>query len=287
MEDAEHREEGRSVPVSMGSPRSRSTEVGGLLLTHVWFPAGAVLASHVHERAVMGTMVRGSFDLRICGRTRDCSADTVLIEPGGERHENRIGSAGAEVVVVQPAPERELPLECRRLLDRPGHFRDARIAGLARRMTGEFEQRDDLGRLSLEGLALEMLALAGGRERADRLNGSPPPWLARVCEVIHDRFLDGLTIEALAREAGVHPAHLTRVFRRHRGASLGSYIRSLRLDWAAVRLRGTEEPLARIALRAGFADQSHFTRAFRRRTGTTPARYREDRRSARAEGNGV
>ena len=306
MEEAEHLEESgrgrrsglrqprrmapgeaaRAVPVSMGSHRSMSVDVGGLLVTHVWFPPGTVLHSHVHERSVMGTMVRGSFDLRMCGRSRDCTPDTVLVEPGGQRHENRVGSAGAEVVVLQPAPERELPLECQRLLDRPDHFRNARMAMLARRMRSDLAQPDALARLSIEGLALEMLALAGARERSDRLKGAPPAWLARVCELIHECYLEDLTIDGLAAEAGVHPAHLTRVFRRHRGVSLGHYIRTLRLDWAASRLRHSEDPqetLARIALRAGFSDQSHFTRAFRKHVGVTPGQYRGAGRRARSE----
>jgi AraC-like DNA-binding protein len=45
------------------------------------------------------------------------------------------------------------------------------------------------------------------------------------------------------------------------------------------RARPRREPLAEIAASAGFADQSHFTRVFRRQVGTTPARYREQAQS--------
>jgi AraC family transcriptional regulator len=56
--------------------------------------------------------------------------------------------------------------------------------------------------------------------------------------------------------------------------SVGEYLRRLRLDWAASQLAATETPLALLAAEAGFADQSHFTRAFKRHAGLTPARYR-------------
>jgi AraC family transcriptional regulator len=59
--------------------------------------------------------------------------------------------------------------------------------------------------------------------------------------------------------------------------SVGTYLRRLRLDWCADRLVTTKIPLAEIALRAGFADQSHFTRTFRRYTGVTPRAYRTTR----------
>src|SRR5438094_198063 len=55
-------------------------------------------------------------------------------------------------------------------------------------------------------------------------------------------------------------------------------LRGRELSWLAWRLAG-ETPLADIATEAGFADQSHFTRVFKRHVGATPARYREQTRS--------
>jgi AraC family transcriptional regulator len=60
---------------------------------------------------------------------------------------------------------------------------------------------------------------------------------------------------------------------------MGSYVRRLRLEWAAKELGRTDSSLAAIALAAGFADQSHFTRAFKYQVGITPSVYRASRRS--------
>lgn len=46
------------------------------------------------------------------------------------------------------------------------------------------------------------------------------------------------------------------------------------IDFACRELARSQEPLARIALAAGFTDQSHFTRCVRQRTGLTPAAFR-------------
>jgi AraC family transcriptional regulator len=72
----------------------------------------------------------------------------------------------------------------------------------------------------------------------------------------------------------VHPVYLARSFRERYGVSVGEYVRRLRLDWAAAQLSATETPVATVAAEAGFADQSHFTRAFKRHMGLTPGRYR-------------
>src|SRR5262249_4267028 len=95
-----------------------------------------------------------------------------------------------------------------------------------------------------------------------------------VRELLQDRFAENLTHDAIAAAAGIHPVHLARVFRRHYGCTLGEYVRKLRVDFAARQLIATNERLAGIALAAGFSGQSHFTRAFKRQTGMTPASFR-------------
>jgi AraC family transcriptional regulator len=78
----------------------------------------------------------------------------------------------------------------------------------------------------------------------------------------------------LAREAGVHPVHLARVFRKMERRTPGEYQQRLQVRAAGELLRDPEWPLAAIAAECGFADQSHFTRVFHRMAGTTPARFR-------------
>ena len=84
----------------------------------------------------------------------------------------------------------------------------------------------------------------------------------------------------LAAECGVHPVYLARVFRRHYAQSIGSFMLQSRLRLAMWRLATTAEPIARIALECGFADQSHLTRMLHRETGATPARFRRVTRAA-------
>jgi AraC family transcriptional regulator len=96
--------------------------------------------------------------------------------------------------------------------------------------------------------------------------------------MVEDRFREPLRLADLAREAGVHPAHLSRVFRQRYRESIAERLRRLRTEWAAERLVDSDDPISTIALAAGFADQSHLTRALRARTGMTPSRYRRERR---------
>jgi AraC family transcriptional regulator len=148
---------------------------------------------------------------------------------------------------------------------------------LAMRLYREHLRNDDVSGLAMEGLALEVLAECA-RCHACVPERNAPPWLRRVRELLHDRFAENLTHEAIAAAVGIHPVHLARAFRRHCGSTLGDYIRKLRVQFAAHKLVTTDEPLTGIALGAGFSDQSHFNRTFKRQTGMTPATFRKSSR---------
>jgi AraC family transcriptional regulator len=79
----------------------------------------------------------------------------------------------------------------------------------------------------------------------------------------------------LAAAVGVHPVHLARVFRKFHACSVGDYVRQLRIEYASRQLATTDQPLANIALAAGFADQSHFSRTFKQHTRMLPTEFRK------------
>jgi AraC family transcriptional regulator len=250
-------------------------EAHGFLVTDAWFPPFLRLPPHCHDRTCFAVMLEGSFDVQFAGLTHACPPCTVVTEPAGERHGNLVERAGAHVLVVQPDPGREdLARPCAAVLDRITRLRHGGIASLAWRLARELESPDAVTPLAIEGTALEMLALACRLPDGGLAGGRQPAWLGRATDLLHSRFLDGLRATDVAVEVGVHAVHLARVFRAHHGVSLGAYVRGLRLDWAARRLTRSRDPLGDIALEAGFADQSHFTRAFKRHTGSTPDRFR-------------
>ena len=263
-----------SVPVTTGSPEFRTLDLDWFSVTEAWFPPGEILARHFHDRACFAVMIAGSFDLAFTGQTHACPPGTVVTEPAGESHTNFIQQGGARVVVVQPDPCRAELLEpFGPLLDQIHHLRHAGIAATAARLAREILQPDSLARIAVEAAVLDMFVTAA---RLAECGTRPAPrWLKRCQELLHSRFTEPLRLSELAAEADVHPAHLTRVFRTQFGVSVGVYLRQLRLEWAARELIRPGGSLAGIAAAAGFADQSHFTRAFKRHTGMTPARYRQ------------
>lgn len=78
----------------------------------------------------------------------------------------------------------------------------------------------------------------------------------------------------LARELGVSPHHLSRVFHAHTGHTVTQHRLRLRARAALERIADGEVSLARLAAELGFADQSHLTRTIRHQTGHTPTQLR-------------
>jgi len=267
------------VPIYHGSPRFHEMEVGPFRITDVEFGPRTRIEPHHHDRPNIGVMLGGSFDLAFSSQGFACEPGALFVEPAGETHCNCMGCRGARVIAVQPAPEAlDLDGAFAGVLDRPSASCDPHAVHLGRRIARECQAGDEFSKLMIEGLSLELLALAGrtGTRAATR---QPPRWLRRVEERLSDAGSPPVRLADLAREAGVHAAHVAREFRARSGRSLGGFLLERRLEWAARELAGSDRPLAEIAVEAGFADQSHFTRRFREYAGVTPRRFRTSARA--------
>ena len=101
---------------------------------------------------------------------------------------------------------------------------------------------------------------------------------AILSTLIHiQTHLEGdLNLDILAGRAGFSPYHFHRIFREVIGEPAKEYIRRLRIDRAAYRLKISEETIMRIALDAGFKTHESFTRAFQRQFGLPPSEFRRN-----------
>jgi AraC-like DNA-binding protein len=124
-------------------------------------------------------------------------------------------------------------------------------------------------------LAVEAVEVAAAQ--SIRSGAFPPNTEARVTRAIRtvDRHPDAsLTLETLAREAGLSPFHFLRTFERLTGATPHQYVRRARLREAARRLIAEDGTVLDIALDCGFGDVSNFNRAFRAEFGRSPLALR-------------
>lgn len=97
--------------------------------------------------------------------------------------------------------------------------------------------------------------------------------LEQAAQFIHTHCTNNLTLEAICAASGLSKSYLIRTFKAYHGMTPHAYLTNSRILYAQQRLKAGD-PLAQIALDAGFADQAHFQRQFKRLVAATPAQYR-------------
>lgn len=245
---------------------------GGFLFSESVYCVGADLSQHSHENPFLYLVTHGVCLDRAASGEQEVRQKSLLFHPAGEGHANRWGPDGGACFHIELLPDRAtdgIPV-------RRSYAERGECAWLADRVYRNFLLADEAAPLAMEGLTLEILAELS-RASQPAVPNSPPSWLRRVRDLLHDRWADMVSVGEIADEAGVHPSHLARAFRQHYHATIGEYVRRLRVEKSKSLLLRSGLSLAEIALDAGFVDQSHFTRVFRQVTGQTPSEYRRTR----------
>lgn len=166
--------------------------------------------------------------------------------------------------------------------------RGLRITGEAQAQTARMLQAmEDASALERFLGLLQILHVLAQRPADLRPIANAPGWapgesdparhrrIDRVLEWVRSHLDEPLSARQAAKVAHVTPAAFARFFRREMGKTLADYVNEIRCAQACVLLRGSDEPVAQIALRCGFGASSHFNRRFRQVTGLTPRAYRK------------
>lgn len=134
------------------------------------------------------------------------------------------------------------------------------------------------GKVFAEGISLALLS----RLRSRYAVAAPAPHaprtlsrqqLQRAVEFIDANLGADLSVTRLSAQVGMSPYSFSKLFKAATETTPHDFVLSSRIRQAAMLL-GTTMSLSEVALAVGFANQSHFTEAFRRRTGRTPAQAR-------------
>jgi AraC family transcriptional activator of pobA len=137
-------------------------------------------------------------------------------------------------------------------------------------------------RLAMRGLlaliAIEVVRLAVSRARSGAVTlASADPRVEELRKLVEEHFRKERLISFYAKKLAMTPDRLNDHVKRSTGVTAGHLIRQRVLTEAKRQLVFTNQPIHEIAYDLTFSDPSHFTRFFRKQTGTTPQAFREGR----------
>lgn len=112
------------------------------------------------------------------------------------------------------------------------------------------------------------------RSRMERGGGRSNPSFDRCRTFLESRYTELESIAEAARACHVSPEYFSRLFRKHTGTTAERYLKKLRLNQAMRLLQQSGFSVKEIALRVGFKDQFHFSKAFKAAHGLSPSAFR-------------
>ncbi len=227
-------------------------------LTH--YPGGLIQPSHRHSSAQLSFLLAGGFAESSGGRDFAPAGPQHRFQPAGSTHGVRFGANGAVILAF----EFRRP-QCPGQATHEWHPSASCVGQLAHLLFAGVTPADDTAEC--------LLAIASQpADSGERKRSAVPTWLRSAADHIADDPLADIT--AVAASAGVHRVHLSRSFQRHFGLSPVQYRLYCKCSLALRHLVEGGEPAAIAAQSAGFADQSHWTRACRAIAGIGPGRIR-------------
>jgi len=257
-----------------GARNLKSREVSGFAFIEMIYPANTEVRAHSHEQPNMCIALTGKCRETYGTKVREYKALTLDYLPAGVSHSLYFPNGDSHCFSVNIAScWLERFRELSKIEEDSVHCHGGLLGSLFLKLYKEFHTVDSAATISMEGLTLEMVAEVV-RRHAQKDERTPPAWLKGTIELLRARHFETLKLSDIAQAVGVHPVHLAREFRKHYRCTIGEYVRRLRIENACLALSNPDLSLSSIAVAAGFADQSHFSRTFKRITGMTPLAYR-------------
>jgi AraC family transcriptional regulator len=241
--------------------------LSGAHIARIMHPPGQRIEPHGHDWPGLTLYRMGAYEeLADDGASMALDGPSVVFQPAGAAHADRIGAAGLETLSMTFDPD-WIPDDAWRVLPERTCWRaGGALAVEARRLADVWLTSNDDE--TLRAATAKFLLIMFAREQAP----AQPRWVRDVDAALGEER----STSSIAARVERHPAWLARAYRAWRGEGMGETVRRRRVERATVKLRASTAPLADIAAECGFCDQSHMNRAFRTVLGRTPLDVRRE-----------
>lgn len=232
---------------------------------------------HTHDAASVVFVLSGVYLSGADGAPPNLREPTLIFNPAGTTHRDSFLLAQGRFLAVSISDEiMRIAMEGAALDGTATAFSNAESLSAAFRLMDQCFASSVDSLSTMEALCWELLSHTGGKRFWSNGKGTgAPAWTVRAKELLNDTSNSSQGITRMARELGLHPVYFARAFRQTFRCTPAEYRMRCRLGKAMALIHNRKLALSELSLRAGFFDQSHFTRAFRDYFGISPDAYRK------------
>ncbi len=242
-------------------------ETGGLVISETEYHHKVFEGWHCHENHHITLVVRGgNLEQRKSGE-QEARPGMAIWYNSGELHRNlhtQHPSRNINLSITAPFLS-QYALDMGILKHTPG------VGATLLKMYQESRINDACTATAMEALLLHLFSRASLPDKG----GHQPPWIAELRMLLNDRWDETLSLQQLADILYVHPVTISKYFPRYFSCTLGTYMRLIRIERALPLIRRPDMSLSAVAYTCGFADQSHFIKAFKSITGMLPRTWQQ------------
>lgn len=261
-----------SKPGQFYGKENQSLSLNGIILNDSDYICDRV-DWHYHENAYFTFLLEGGSLDGNRKHIHECSAGSLLFQNWQDPHYNvrsKLRTRGFHVELMPLWFMRyDIPVN---LVEGSIRISDPSLITLMYNVFKESKLYTGESQLAIDMLLVRLFSsLISERRSYDR---QPPAWIQLIKDALYASPGDWTLID-LAKLANVHPVHLSRQFPKYFKATLGDYIRTMKVQKALSLLPDKNISLTEISAECGFADQSHFIRSFKSCHQLTPLHYRK------------
>ena len=240
---------------------------GGVIVRRVVDLSDARVREHAHDWPVLSIFVLGGYLNQTELGRRVIDGPSAVLYRAGSAHRNTALSVGFEQIEVEFDPEwlGRAPVPSAPISHWIGGHTGFMARSLAQYCSGA------INAAGIRTAIGQFMSTVRGAHEPTRA-----PWLDVVSRRLREDT--SLKVHELARNVGRHPSWLGSAYRQATGEGLLEAAARFRIECASRLLRETDQSYACVALEAGFCDQSHMNRSFRRILGRLPTAVRQDQR---------
>lgn len=251
----------------------KKVQTSGVILTTTHYQPHLHIPLHYHENSVITCVKSGVYLERAGLKSLSATDNSFIYHRPAIEHSNQFSDTPSSCFNIELSQSWLENFEISKVkFTDICVMKEPSLRSLVDKLTLEYNINDVASGLIMDGITMEILGWLYRHHRADPVK---PAWLDSVKELLHEYFLENLTLDQLTVITGISPFHIAREFKKHCGTTIGTYVTNLRISHACKLLLKKDYPIVRVGLECGFSDQSHFGNTFKKVMGVTPLAYRK------------